>query len=67
MYEFLNKLIVVYFVVVYSQDLVCDFYQTLSQDHPQCVGVFEKILCSIIEDVQKYQKEIQRLEQVYRK
>ena len=38
-----------------------------SQENPESIGLFEKILFSVIEDIQKYQKEINRLEISYQR
>ena len=50
-----------------SQQLIVDFHTSLTQNAPGCMKLFEEICYSFLEDIQKYKKDIRRIEHCYKK
>lgn len=51
-----------------SQELICEFHTMINQgSSPTQIRLFEEILCALVDDLQKYKLDIQRLESCYRK
>jgi hypothetical protein len=50
-----------------SQQLIVDFHQSLTQNAPSCLQLFEEICYSFLEDIQRYKKDIRRIEKCYKK
>ena len=55
------------YFILNSQDLIVDFHHALNQNAPNCLKLFEEIVYSFLEDIQKYKKDIRRIEISYKK
>ncbi|CAF0716448.1 unnamed protein product [Brachionus calyciflorus] len=49
-----------------SQEKICEFHQILGDHNPEQIKIFEEILYSVLEDIEKYKKEAIRLEKSYK-
>ena len=49
-----------------SQELIHDFHQMLHQYSPNYVRQFEQILCSVLDDIDKYKADLAKLEFSYK-
>jgi hypothetical protein len=54
-------------IIFLSQELICEFHTMLNSELPSQIKLFEDILYSFIGDIQKYKKDIVRLEDAYKK
>jgi hypothetical protein len=52
--------------LTFSQELIVDFHEVINQLNPNYGKQFEEIIYCFLEDIQKYKKDIKRLEDSYK-
>ncbi len=55
-----------YIDLIFSQELIVDFHEVINQFNPNYGKQFEEIIYCFLEDIQKYKKDIKRLEESYK-